>query len=136
MLVPQHLRVAHSTGSNVWDELPCHMIDVCDDVSFYTSPDTRPQMRPGPRFNIKMVSSYLTSVWATPMLKERWPVGHLFFGMVLPILVRQCLYIETGPGAAPTSWQFTGRFSNHVTSRNGVMRQHTRICHQQMRESG
>ena len=33
---------------------------------------------PGPRFNIKMVSSYLTSIWATPMLKERRPVGRLF----------------------------------------------------------
>ena len=52
---------------------------------------------PGTRFNIKMVSSYLTSIWATPMLKERRPVGRLFFNMGLPILVRRRLNIETGP---------------------------------------
>ena len=50
----------------------------------------------GPRFNIKMVSSFLTSIWTNPMLKERRPVGRLFFNMGLPIPVRRRLYIETG----------------------------------------
>ena len=31
-----------------------------------------------------------------PMLKERRPEGRLCFNMALPILVRRCLYIETG----------------------------------------
>ena len=53
-----------------------------------------------------MVSSYLTSIWATPMLKERRLVRRLSVNMGLPIPVRQHLYIKTGPGrfaaATPT----------------------------------
>ena len=52
---------------------------------------------PGPRFSIKMVTSHHISIWATPMLKGRRPVGRLFFNMELPIPVRRRLYIETGP---------------------------------------
>ena len=52
---------------------------------------------PGPCFSIKMVTSYHISVWATPMLKGRRPVGRLFFNMELPIPVRRRRYIETGP---------------------------------------
>ena len=45
------------------------------------------------------VSAYLTGIGIS-MLKERWPVGRLFFNMGLPIPVRRRLYIETGPSAS------------------------------------
>ena len=44
-----------------------------------------------------MAPSYLTSIWASPMLMERRPVGRLFFNMESPISERWRLYIETGP---------------------------------------
>ena len=51
----------------------------------------------GPCLNIKTIQSNLISIWANPMLKERWQVGHLFFNMVLAIAVTQLLYIEMRP---------------------------------------
>ena len=45
------------------------------------------------------VSSYLTSMWASPMLRERRPVGRLSFNMGLHIPVKDDVFIlKRGPG--------------------------------------
>ena len=61
---------------------------------------------PGPGCNIKMVSSYLISIWATPMLQERRPVGRFFFNTGLSIPYR--LYIETGPRGSALLLKLSG----------------------------